>query len=524
MWLYVVAVLVVCISAPGNAVAADRALLIGVAKYEAGGISSLPGTQTDVDNVHDMLTNGFDLPSEAIKVLRNEQATHNGILDAIDQWLIAGTESGDRVFIYYSGHGYYVPDVSGDESTESGGDGLDETLVAYDANCDQNGNCWNMVLDDELAVRLKALSDRYVLSVFDSCHSGTVTRSFKRHRTGTSKLFSPNVLRGEVAQGANSADTASTRGMGKGALNTTSPQAKTRPSTIAHNRESGAVEFQGDHVSIFAVQSFQEALETKGPDNVPAGLFTQSLVDAILHQRADYNTDNVVSFAEVRRYTREASDRHCRQSPGDCGSNGLDPLIELPPQLEGMNVYEYGVKSVSESAAPVDALGVSSILSQGNDANLRVTLQPGNTLREGELLQIKVTSDREGLLYLFDRNTNGELTPLYPATDAQDARMDGKPAGWVRPGSVVLIPDSLADWEYEIEPPYGSGVLVAVLAEHYAAEPTAFRAFEPVARQEQSLGTLAQELNTLISDPENESLRRTPQWSVALVSYEVVPR
>jgi metacaspase-1 len=72
-------------------------------------------------------------------------------------------ESGDMLFLTYSGHGGQVPDTNGDEK----GDAQDETWVLYD----------RQLVDDELyelwagfkpGVRIFVLSD--------SCHSGSVTR------------------------------------------------------------------------------------------------------------------------------------------------------------------------------------------------------------------------------------------------------------------------------------------------------------------------------------------------------------
>lgn len=89
------------------------------------------------------------------------QPTKRNILTAFTQ-LIATAQPGDELFFHYSGHGYYAPDRSGDES-----DGRDELIVAYD----HQG-----ILDDEFrAVLTQYMQDGVKLTaVFDSCHSGSM--------------------------------------------------------------------------------------------------------------------------------------------------------------------------------------------------------------------------------------------------------------------------------------------------------------------------------------------------------------
>jgi len=71
---------------------------------------------------------------------------------------------GDHLAVTYSGHGSSVPDYSGDEP-----DGRDETWYVYDGH----------ITDDEFRAIISELKDGVTLTIIsDSCHSGTVTRSF----------------------------------------------------------------------------------------------------------------------------------------------------------------------------------------------------------------------------------------------------------------------------------------------------------------------------------------------------------
>ena len=90
-------------------------------------------------------------------------------------WLIAGTENGDRVVFYFAGHGAQVEDESGDE----GDDKFDEVLVPSDTKGELEGSGAGLsgfITDDEIGKLLAELPGREVMMVVDSCHSGTITR------------------------------------------------------------------------------------------------------------------------------------------------------------------------------------------------------------------------------------------------------------------------------------------------------------------------------------------------------------
>jgi hypothetical protein len=155
--------------APGtaSAEAAKRALLIGINDYAMPAVPDLRGAVSDVERVRRLLETRMGFPSSAITTLTDARATRAAILAAIDR-LVAESQPDDVVYFHYSGHGSQVRDRDGDEA-----DGLDETIVAHDSR--QPGV--PDITDDELDRRFDRLRTRRALLVFDSCHSGTVTRS-----------------------------------------------------------------------------------------------------------------------------------------------------------------------------------------------------------------------------------------------------------------------------------------------------------------------------------------------------------
>lgn len=491
--------------------AADKALLIGVSKYEHKGVTPLPGVANDLVLMRDLLINRFDVPVSSIKELRDEQASREAILSGIDDWLIEGTSPGDRIFLYYSGHGSYTLDISGDESYPDG-DGFDETLVPYDAYCKTASSCQNMVLDDEIDQRLRQLSDRFVFTMFDSCHSGTATRSFLsddgKESSATAKLFSPELF---VAAQSKS----QTRSL-------VTPQAATRSTIEQHQKEGGFVNSQPAHVNLFAVQSFQEALEVSLPGLPRGGLFTRHVYDALNDKAADYNDDSRVSFAELQRYTEEQSAEFCKNDRV-CQRKGVTPLIEVPPDWVGEAVVSIGKASAQAGGADVlDSADVSSILSNTNEANLQLSIEPDKVLRPKDEVRFKVTAERSGVLLLFDRDAHGVLRLIYPQEPLDGQGRRGQPVGWVNAGSQVVVPDSRSGISIVVDDVVGEGVLFAVLAENTQPLTFSTRAFQPVERQSQSIGQLRLSLDQLIDSIDADLVRATSDWSMTSLAYEVV--
>ena len=161
-----------------TASARNRALLVGIGKYDTQktGWSVLHG-DSDVDMLaHFLLKNGYDKGD--VKSLKNGQATKAAIVKALKELAII-CQPGDRVFFHFSGHGQPISDLNGDESKKP----FDEAIVAYDA-CrtrrykigDNYYNGENHLTDDELNflldnIKKKLGSKGYLFVSFDACYS-----------------------------------------------------------------------------------------------------------------------------------------------------------------------------------------------------------------------------------------------------------------------------------------------------------------------------------------------------------------
>lgn len=142
-----------------------RALLIGC-NYSGYKGLELRGCIADAKNVRDYLLAKQGFAEQDIRLLTDETAVkpkRKHILDGL-QWLIAGAQPGDSLYLHFSGHGSQVTDLNGDES-----DGLDETIVPLDYQTA------GQITDDELrAVADKIPEGVRCTWVIDACHSATV--------------------------------------------------------------------------------------------------------------------------------------------------------------------------------------------------------------------------------------------------------------------------------------------------------------------------------------------------------------
>jgi len=104
------------------------ALLIGINDYVSDEVSDLEGCVNDVEDMKNLLTGTFDFPEQNIVVLKDQEATHKGIVSAFESHLIKKAKNDSIVVFHYSGHGSQMKDTNGDET-----DDLDESLVSHDS-------------------------------------------------------------------------------------------------------------------------------------------------------------------------------------------------------------------------------------------------------------------------------------------------------------------------------------------------------------------------------------------------------
>ncbi|WP_428428511.1 caspase family protein [Pararhizobium sp.] len=499
-----------CLASLGAATAEDRALVIGIGTYE-----NLPqdmflhGPKNDVKAIEALLTGMLQFKPEAIRVLTDEKATRQAMLSSMDEWLVAGTAPGDRVYLYFSGHGLQVKDVSGDEE-----DGMDEAISTYDIKAGDDD--WtNVILDDDLEAVLEKLKGRAVTLVIDACHSGTISRS-----------LSPQAVSGL-----------------NGARYLPRPFAQTgkQPVTRGLRIDLGVVDkpaqlTAGGLTAWSAAAAYQVAWDdVRLPIEKRHGVFTSAYIAGYTPRESDANGNGLISNAELFEYVTRKSKEYCA-TLDDC--DNLDPQLESVPEVLGTSVAEpepdraeqaahqpsnkpepvYQEAKVEAGGAPayVDAdpiAAVGDIVGKADTGEVTVSLDTGPKLRKGKAFKISVTSKYAGNLVLLDVNGDGMATQIFPNDMAQKITP-------LSAGSALTIPDDYYGFDFEADG-NGENMLVAIVVSDAVdlkdvAPPAQGLNAELDARQ--SLSEIVVKLQKAwTGDTEN----RAVQWSLGTLKYTV---
>ena len=188
-----------------------RALMVGVGDYQnPDAWTPLDGPPKDVARLKKTLQDRFGTPEDRLTVLPQETATRDNIQAAL-QKLVDDAQPGETVIFYYAGHGFATenrqpPAGAVYEKYDPEDDGLDECLVAVDATKPDSPDFAEKVVRDDFfeAVLEKAVKKvrpggdgpGSVIFLFDSCHSGTISRSAKAlgkvERTNLKYRSAPN--------------------------------------------------------------------------------------------------------------------------------------------------------------------------------------------------------------------------------------------------------------------------------------------------------------------------------------------
>lgn len=452
----------------------DRALIIGINEYLTEG-NNLRGAVADAEAMAELLTGPYGYRPEQVKVLRDAEATRDGILEAMENWLVQGSKPGGRVFMFYAGHGFFVPDQNGDEE-----DGLDEILVPHDTVASSDGSLDKVILDDEIRDILRKIPDREITIVVDSCHSGTMTRSLSIGRA--------NSFKRQPSVGFSSARMSLPRG------------------TIRQAQLSRAFEALDSNVTAWtAVSPSQVALEDM-ESSEPQGVFTSRFVAGIAQLKADGNQDGKVTHAELLDYVTVESEAYCDRNPDVCA-------LGLTPSLEGRaSIMTADVLTGKRDSEASD--GVSDGLNPVSDARLSILVEPGSERPIGDRIRIRVESEVGGHFTLFEVSPSGDVSRILPAPDAylETYTIDG--------GRPVMVPDVVVtgyEW-FEVQPPAGEYLLVAVASEVPLDQQLLDNVLQ-IAGPKAFVDKLATELRKPTVGA-NSNVRRG-RWSMGKVNYRV---
>ncbi|MCD4730557.1 MAG: caspase family protein, partial [Bacteroidales bacterium] len=160
-------ILCLCQNTPGNNELINTyALIIGIADYQE--VTDLEFADKDARAFASFLTSksGGSVNQENIKIFVNEEATANNIGDAFT-WLLNITKPGDRVYIFYAGHG----DVESLETLENGllllHKAPKESYLAF-------GYDYLPILALKKVVLGLTSKETEIIVITDACHSGNL--------------------------------------------------------------------------------------------------------------------------------------------------------------------------------------------------------------------------------------------------------------------------------------------------------------------------------------------------------------
>lgn len=364
--------------------AEDQVLIVGIDDYESV-TPKLVGSVNDANNMKEFVIKHLNFKESQITLLLDKEATKNTIINTIKLKLIKNTEAGNRVLFYYSGHGDQIKDISGDEK-----DHYDETLVAVDAQNNED-KVVNMITDDVIKELFDQITDRQVMIIVDSCHSGTITKGIKKDNNGLYKT--PYNI------GAKS----------KGLSSLVKSKAYQQ-----HRKEEPFIPSAKNRIVWTAVSAAQLALVDQKIEP-PQGLFTHWFIDGIETKNADSNKDNKVSNIELLNYTRERSNEYCEYIPNCKNGLGVTPSFEAPldrlsaPFISSMRRQKLASKTIELTNNSLPEKETDSIILKVEPSSSKT-----NQITIGDDIFIAIESKKPGYLLLLDQNSKGELRQLFP--------------------------------------------------------------------------------------------------------------
>lgn len=247
-----------------------HALVVGVSEYpNLDPNLSLQGPKFDAIRVQSMLLQQ-GVAEHNIHLLADgvdgaKLPTMPNILEAFSS-LEQSVSKGDFVYLHFSGHGSQQPTTNSEDTSDSI-DGLDEIFLPRDVQqwSKSLGAVPNSLSDDQVKVLTTRLRNKgaNVWVIFDSCHSGTMTRSL----TGQ-EFRSRNIDLGVLKN----------TGIAKSAPLDQTDKAIAILKPVELKQDAGAL------ISFGAAQSNEEAPEMtlpNGEQSSPQGLFTYTMTSLI---------------------------------------------------------------------------------------------------------------------------------------------------------------------------------------------------------------------------------------------------
>jgi secreted trypsin-like serine protease len=160
-----------------------------------------------------------------------------------------------------------------------------------------------------------------------------------------------------------------------------------------------------------------------------------------------------------------------------------------------------------------------------NPAGVVVSIVQGDSLKIDQNAQFKVTTAKPGYLVLVDITPDGKLTQIFPNARSLSTPTGGRTkSNYVEANRGLLVPDPKNPYdglEFKTEPPYGEGVLVAILS----AEPlksVSLPELPKAMERNEALDFLAGLTTELRQNLEINGVTQPRDWSLAKKTYQII--
>ena len=419
-----------------------RALLVGIDHYQNSKIPPTRGAEEDARETKRVLIENYGFRESDIRLLIGSEATAQRIKDEFRNWLIQETKPGDQVFFQYAGHGTQVPDADNDEAKRTPGDTMDEALAPFDVTPTRT----NVITDDELGLLINQLSGRMAVLVFDSCHSGTVSRSLGSTTTASNPQSSARYL-----PSLKEMESLQTRSGGSGMADdyvVQPPQSGSRDLNLVVDKESVKA---GGVVIFSAAQPDQLAFSVQVSPNYLRGAFTYLLNQ---HLKNPQNSLRDLQSSLMR----EMPDFLRNKNVGQLQT----PYFEFfPTSLEDQPMFgeALSVPAVALSN-PVSTIKLSISTLEGKSTYYFGTVdgKPYN-----ETVSYEIQTNEPGYLYLIvfsvgdpSKQEDNVATRIFPNADQKDNR--------VEKGTRRIFRDPSTREGFWVTEPEGKDIVIALLS------------------------------------------------------------
>jgi hypothetical protein len=404
----------------------NHALIITVSEYQR---SPLPGVLTDRKLATELATR-FGVPPQNIVQLSEQEVTREGLKQAF-AGLSDTIMPGDKLYVYFSGHGARYFNKATGQCTES--------IVMQDMR---------MVTNAEFAGMIKPLSaktDKTVV-MLDSCHSGGVanaanSRALSSPVAAQRPKFSAEASSPQCALAVNLGSFSTNRGAD---LNTTDHNlvilAAAKNNEVAWDTSKGGA----------LTYNFSQCLGGAATDTDHSGsLSMQELTDCV-QARLDKTQEN----AALQHATLVGN---ARLVPAFSDTAQSVPPAQSAPVVAAATAAPTTPAPAAPAPAPIDTLAtLNDIYSQRDDRWQVEAKLDHPTLKIGSNLNVTVRSQRDGFIYLFYQGTQPDSFYLLFPNQLDSANA-------ISANQELALPRS--DWSVTALGPRGTDHLLVMVTE-----------------------------------------------------------